>query len=69
MPRGKEKRTAPKQSRKTKNAGCRTGEIQSVFDRLGLGDPASRRQARSNYGVVTPNQVTYRIVLSGSTQA
>lgn len=69
MPRGKVKRTVRKRSRRAKEAADRHSEIQSVFERLSLGDAESRREARSNYGIVTPNQITYRIVLSGSTQA
>ncbi len=55
-----------RQSRKP--SAKRVKEIQTVFEKLGIGDEASRRNLRPTYGPAPEQALHYRIVLTGSTQ-
>ena len=54
-------------NRRAKVATRRAREIQSVFDRLGIGDEASREMFRRWPGVPADAPMEYRIVLAGCT--
>jgi hypothetical protein len=64
--REKPSRKKPSPSSK-KPSVHRVKQIQKVFDKLGIGDDASRQSVRQLYTPVSEHTVHYRIVLSGST--
>jgi hypothetical protein len=64
--RDKPSRKKPSRSSK-KPSVHRVKQIQKVFDKLGIGDEASRQSVRQLYTPASEHTVHYRIVLSGST--
>lgn len=58
--------SAKRKSRSRKPMSTRAKEIQGVFDRLGLGNDQSRRNARLVYERVPETPTQYKVILSGS---
>jgi hypothetical protein len=64
----REKAGQKKPSRSSKKPSAhRVKQIQRVFDKLGIGDEASRQSVRKIDTPMSEQTVHYRIVLSGST--
>lgn len=63
---GMKKASAKRKSLPRKPMARRAKEIQTVFDRLGLGSDQSRRGARLVYEPVPEKPVQYKVILSGS---